>query len=33
MSRKKEGGSEFLAEESLNNFKELEKEYRGSSNS
>jgi hypothetical protein len=32
MSRKKGGGLEFLAKESLNNFKELEKEDRTSRN-
>jgi hypothetical protein len=32
MSRKKEGESGFLAEESLNNFKELEKDDRTSRN-
>jgi hypothetical protein len=32
MSREKGGESEFLAEESLNNFKELEKDDRTSKN-
>jgi hypothetical protein len=33
MSRKKGGRSKFLAKESLNNFKELEKDDRTSRNS